>query len=102
MTHKPRPTALAVSLLATAFAAPGGAALAANGTEAATQRSPDLTQREVRALLRAKGYRRIRDVRYRKTAAATGYLAIAHYDKVAYRLSVSGTSGKIEAKRRLR
>lgn len=64
--------------------------------------TPDLTQREVRALLRAKGYSRIRDVRYKQTAAATGYVATADYDKVPYQLRVSGATGQVKAKRRLR
>jgi hypothetical protein len=63
---------------------------------------PNLSQRQMRALLRAKGYRRIRDVRYQQTAEARGYVATADFDNVPYRLHVSGTTGKVESKRRLR
>jgi hypothetical protein len=64
--------------------------------------APGLTQGEVRALLRAEGYSRIRDVRYEQTAEATGYAATANYDHVPYQLRVSGTTGKVKTKRRLR
>lgn len=66
------------------------------------QRSPDLSQRELRGLLRAKGYSGVRAVEYRQIATAPGYAAVAEYDGVSYRLHVSGTTGKVEAKRRLR
>lgn len=63
---------------------------------------PDLSEREVRALLRSRGYSKIRDVRYEQIAEAPKYVATASYDRVAYRVQVSGTTGKVEAKRRLR
>jgi len=64
------------------------------------QTSPDLSQSQMRALLRAKGYRHVREVEYQQIAA--GYAAVADYDGVPYRLRVSGTTGKVESKHRLR
>jgi hypothetical protein len=65
-------------------------------------KTPDLSHSQVRALLRSKGYRAIRDVRYEQTANAADYIAIAKFDSARYRVRVDGTTGRLEGERRLR
>lgn len=58
----------------------------------------DLSQEEVRELLRSRGYRNIRSVQHEPTA----YDVVAYLDDVPYRIRVSVSTGEIESEYRLR
>jgi len=59
---------------------------------------PDLSQEQLRELLRSRGYRDIREV----GAEATAHDFVAYIGNVAYRIRVSTTTGEIESQYRLR
>lgn len=59
---------------------------------------PDLSQQQLRELLRRRGYRDIREVRSEPTA----YDVVAYLGSVPYRIRVSVSTGEIESEYRLR